>query len=364
MLRPLHPAARSRRERIVVIKLDRIGDFVLATPFLRELRRAKPEAWITLVTSQTVSDLALHCPYVDELVIAPKTLPGLHSEVTHWRSWQRIALKKLQPLRATLAILPRWDVDLYDAFALLSLCGARDRVSYSVAVDPFKRQQNSGYDHFLTRAVGSKSGRHEVEKNLALLTALGLPHQRTNVELWPIANADALLNRLFPQREKHRLVALCPLSAEEVKDWPLQRFLQVAEHFRHVPALTFVLLVGPEYAAISERADILAQTNLISLAGKLTLDETAALLGRCELALTVDTGLMHIAAAMHCPLVVVSMLAAGTNPESHYSPDRFGPWEADCTLVAPVDATSSPRRIDTITVEQVVNAVAARLHLQ
>jgi heptosyltransferase-2 len=245
-LRQSAPDALSRNERILVIKLDRIGDFVLVTPFLRELRRAKPEAWITLVTSQTVSDLALHCPYVDELVIVPQTTPGLRSQLARWRAWQRIALKKLLPLDATLAILPRWDVDLYDAFSLLALCGARERVSYSVAVNPFKQRQNSGYDRCLTQAVDSTSARHEIEKNLALLTALGLAYQSTDMELWPVANADALLTRLLPNREKHRLVALCPLSAEEVKDWPLQRFLQVAEHFRHVPALTFVLIVGPE----------------------------------------------------------------------------------------------------------------------
>jgi len=361
VLRPVHPATQKHPERILIIKLDRIGDFVLSTSFLRELRRSKPGAWIVFVTSQIVSGLALHCPYVDELVTVPTIQPGLRGQLTHWKDWCDIALGKLLPLRPSLAILPRWDVDLYDAFPLLALSGARKRISYSVLVEPFKTTKNKGYDRFLTQAIRATSGRHEVEKNLGLLPSIGLSYEKTFLELWPVADPWSLLRRLLPGREHHRLVALCPLSAEEFKNWPLPSFLQVVENFRKISSLTFILIVGPEYSGISEMAAVHAQTNLVSLAGKLSLDETAALLGRCELTITVDTGLMHIAAARGCPLVVVSALAPGSQSDSRYSPDRFGPWQADCTLLAPPNDASGPRQIDAVTVEEVTAAVTARL---
>src|SRR5687767_4035525 len=56
-------------EKILVIKLDAIGDFVLSSAFLRELRRTYPNASITLVTPPTSASLAELCPYINQLVI-------------------------------------------------------------------------------------------------------------------------------------------------------------------------------------------------------------------------------------------------------------------------------------------------------
>lgn len=354
-------AVGSHAERIVIIKLDRIGDFVMVTPFLRELRRNFPKAWITLVVSDLVHPLAEHCPHVSEVLIAPRRAPGMRGIWRQWHDWITLAWGRLLPLRATLAILPRWDIDLYQSYALLAFTHARRRVSYSTQVSAEKAQRNRGADRLLTEAVQPTSTHHEVEKNLSLLRAIGLTVTRDQEELWPVADGEALLRRLLPDRAGHFLIGLCPCSAEAIKDWPLPRFLAVVKHFSHRPRVTFLLLVGPEYAALSTEPAVQALPNLVSLAGQLSLDETAALLGQCSLVLTVDTGLMHIASALQRPLVLVSGLSAEHEPNSHYSPTRFGPWQADCTLVAPLDPKTGPRRIDTVTLKQVVTAVASRL---
>src|SRR5579875_2073541 len=52
-------------ESILVIKLDRVGDFVLASPFLRGLRASAPKARIDLVVTPEAFPVAEHCPYVD-----------------------------------------------------------------------------------------------------------------------------------------------------------------------------------------------------------------------------------------------------------------------------------------------------------
>jgi heptosyltransferase-2 len=358
---PRAAATTSHPERLLVVKLDRIGDFVMVTPFLRELRRNFPEAWITLVVTELVLPLARTCPHVNEVFALSRPGLGLAGIWRQWRERAALAWRQLLPLRPTLAILPRWDVDLYEAYALLALSGAARRVGYATAVSSVKARQNRGADRLLHLAVTESAGRHEVEKNLDLLRALGLRVESDREELWPGPGGEALVTRLLPGRERHFLVALCPLSAEAVKDWPLARFLEVVRRFSDRPGVTFLLLVGPEYAALATDPAVQALPNLVPLAGRLSLDETAQLLQRCGLVLTVDTGLMHIASALERPLVLVSGLAENQDASNHYSPDRFGPWRADCTLVAPLVPASGPRRIDAVTVEQVVAAVAARL---
>ena len=55
-------------KRILVLRLDEIGDVILMSPFLRELRRNLPDAKITLIVKPAVYNLVEHCPYVDNVV--------------------------------------------------------------------------------------------------------------------------------------------------------------------------------------------------------------------------------------------------------------------------------------------------------
>src|SRR5690349_2838558 len=62
--RPVSHAGR----RLLVLRTDAIGDFVLFTPVLRAIRRAHPEYHVTLLVNVCCSNLAESCPYVDETV--------------------------------------------------------------------------------------------------------------------------------------------------------------------------------------------------------------------------------------------------------------------------------------------------------
>src|SRR5947199_6407710 len=61
--------------QILVVKLDFIGDWVLCTPFLRNLRRSAPQAHITVLVLERVYELATACPDVDRVVALRESLP-------------------------------------------------------------------------------------------------------------------------------------------------------------------------------------------------------------------------------------------------------------------------------------------------
>jgi ADP-heptose:LPS heptosyltransferase len=364
LIGPDAPAASKCGDRIVIVKLDGIGDFVLVTPFLRELRRAYPCAWITLVTTPQVESLARTCPHVNELVVAPHTIPGLGGIIRHWTDWLGIAWRRLRPLSPTLAILPRWDSDIYDAFALLAFTGADRRVSYSSEVSPDKKSRNRQAELLLTDAVRETSHLHEVERNLDLLRFLGLSVKSTSLELRPAADGAALTRTLLGPRAEDTIVALCPFSAEFVKDWPFENFLALVANFSAQPNVTFVLLASAYYAALDTDLRVRALPNLVIVAGRLSLDETAAFLAQCDLVVSVDTGLAHIAAAQRRRLVLISGQSPGHDASSRYSPERFGLWEADCMIVAPPADTPGPRPIIAVEVAAVTAALSARLLLR
>src|SRR5438552_1577954 len=101
--------------RILVIKPDEIGDVLLASAFLRELRNTFPKAWICLVVKPSVYNLVEYCPYINELTTydwrSPRYLGRLQGS---WRAFQFVR-RRLRSLRFDMAIIPRWDADFYHA---------------------------------------------------------------------------------------------------------------------------------------------------------------------------------------------------------------------------------------------------------
>src|SRR4051812_29636783 len=96
--------------RILVIKLDRLGDFVLATPFLRGLRALHPDARIMLAVRDAVMPLAESCALVDRLVVVPTAALGREAVL------RDLGVRVRQDLGPfDLVIVARWDIDYYGA---------------------------------------------------------------------------------------------------------------------------------------------------------------------------------------------------------------------------------------------------------
>jgi hypothetical protein len=123
---------------VAVIKLDRLGDVVLCSHFLTELRRAWPESGITLFVRESLVDLARHCRAVDEVIGVPVDEARMlfsdpyTGEYRHWEHHLTTWLKQCHDgrfweRRFEAALVPRWDTDFYGAVPLAYLLGARQR---------------------------------------------------------------------------------------------------------------------------------------------------------------------------------------------------------------------------------------------
>jgi heptosyltransferase-2 len=108
--RRLKSVGRTTRppERILVLRLDGIGDIVLTSPFLRQVRRAWPDAWITLVVLPYVANIVQNCPYINEVLVFDPEVSGRVGMLRlHLRAIS-FAVRKLLPRNFDLSINPRW----------------------------------------------------------------------------------------------------------------------------------------------------------------------------------------------------------------------------------------------------------------
>jgi len=334
--------AREAHE-LVIVTLSEIGDAVLFSAFLRNVRAVAPRAHVTLVVRPEIAPLFAHSPHVDVLLRydprAPRTLRML---VLPLRAY-RFARHQLRAVKYDVAIVPRWDVDHHLATAVMLFSNARRRVGVSETVNERKRLLNAGFDSLLTDAFVDKSAAHEVDHYLHLLGFLGGRDLNGALEL-SIASEDRSVARdsllRGGLRPEERIVAFGIGAAHPKRRWPVARFLELGIMLHNRFGVRLVVVGGADDVTLqSQLVDGLGGC-AIPLAGMLTLPQTAAALECCSLLVGNDSAPVHLAAAVGVPCVEISCHPVSADPAHANSPERFGPWGVRSVIVRPqaVDA--------------------------
>lgn len=328
----------SRVKRVLVVRLDEIGDVVLTTPFLRELRRNLPDAWITLVVKPAVYNLVELCPYVNEVLTYNwNTNRHLGPLQRHWRAL-KLAKQRLWRRRFNLAIVPRWDADYYHATFLAYFSGAPWRVGYSENVNDRKQRLNGGFDRLLTRVLNDNTVKHEVEYNLDVIRFLGGRAKEQRLELWLGEEDETFAEQVLKSvgvRDGDLLIAFAPGAGAPKRMWLVYNFTALGAWLKKEYDARIVVVGGPGEEHLGQELQRQLGDRVINVVGKTTLRQTAALLKRCNLFVGNDAGPMHLAAAAGVPVVEISCHPLNGSPLHPNSPKRFGPWGVPYVVLQP-----------------------------
>lgn len=334
-LRRHHIQMRQPLRKILVIRLDEIGDMVLTTPFLRELRRNYPKAEITLVVKPAVYNLMELCPYVDKIKKFTK-INGRWAVFQNINRAKKFAYNELEQ-DYDLAIVPRFDSDLdYMAGAIAFYTGAGRRIGYAPWVLPRKSKSDAGLEGFYTDFVPAREGVcHEVERNLDILRYLGCTIENTSLELWIDKHDEQVAKKLLSTGGGQRLLVLVLSAGAKHKEWPIENYMGMVEFFRQENVLPILLGAGEN---TREYADVFCKAcpEAIDLVGKCSLRETYAVMKQCEIFLGGDTGPMHMAVAAGLP--GVALFFTQHAPEF---PIRFKPFNSHIRILSAKYAISS-----------------------
>jgi heptosyltransferase-2 len=308
---------KTGRKNILVLRYRFIGDTILTVPFLRNLRRAEPDARITWVVAPGSSDVVGNIPYVDELLYWDPVTIHADSRGTHRTFAAKLAF--IKELRARhfdkVYVLKR---SLSSAI-MAWLSGARERVGFAT----------EGRGFLLTRRVPYRHDRHEVDNFLEVLRVDGVPVVDDYLEAWLSAEErsfaeDFLAARGVDQDQDEPLVAIHPFAANRIRGWHEDNFVEVANQLQRIHRGRLVLFGGGQDVELAESMRARISPGPVLAVGNTTLRQTMALLARCRLLVCNDSGIMHLGAALGVPLVAIF------GPQS---PVKFGPWGKNCRVV-------------------------------
>ena len=358
------PAAANTRtgERILVLRYRFIGDTLLTVPFLRNLRRAKPDARIVWVVAPGSADVVAGIPYVDELLHWDPVTRHAESRGTHktWRDKLAFVRALRQQRFDRVYVLKRSLTS-----ALIGwLSGAPRRIGFTT----------EGRGLLLTTRVPYRHDQHEVQNFLDVLRADGVAVHDDHLEAWLTAG-----ERLFASTFLHRhgvgpadrLIAIHPFATNKPRAWHEDNFVALANRLQAEHGGRVIVFGGPGDVADAQVLREHIKPEPIMAVGNTTLRQTMALLERCELLVCNDSGIMHLGAALRRPLVALF------GPQS---PVKFGPWGERSSVVykrlpcspcrqkfwheCEPSARGKPACMETISVPDVIAAICGALKHQ
>jgi lipopolysaccharide heptosyltransferase II len=343
---------RGSTQRIVVFKLDHLGDLVTATPALDFLRRQYPSAEITLVVGPWTAPLLEGHEAVDHVIVYASSRFARGMRASLGRN-----LRFLLPhTRYDLVIGLRDDWSTLE-FALSA--GTIRRVDRGTV--RLRRKFRAIANRLMRRPAPPPM--HEVEANLSIVGAdpwaePACPHIKIAPEA--LAWADREIVRL--PENSNGYVVFHPGAYSPLRRWPIERFVEVARWVRETRGVGVVITGSADETEGTEAIASKAGPGVLSLAGKTSISRVIAVISRARAMLSVDTGMMHVATAVDTPVVAL------VGPED---PTRFGPYGPDHTTLyhdfpcSPCDQIhcerKTPECMESITVEEVTAALARSL---
>ena len=326
--------------RLLFIKLKHIGDALLLTPTLKAVREVYPQAEIWVVVRRGVEGILEGCPQIDRLLVTSAPEKQRRGVGDLWHQLQLVMTLRRQRFDYAFELSDgdrgRW---------LARLSGAKQRIATRHYV-----RVNWSARHTLTQFSSTPwTQGHRVEKDYQLVReCLPLP------ETIPPLVFDESRCRLpasFPGWT--RFVVLHPGTRWARKQWPLELWIQTAEHLKR-RGFKIVVSAGPDPEERSTASAICAALGDASMStnGTASWAELAGLLRRASLFIGVDTAAMHLAAACQCPTIAIFGPSV---------PTFWRPWKTPHQLVIAPESAQALERPDFLEAVSMTSAATVPL---
>lgn len=305
--------------KILIRGVNWIGDAIITIPAVMSIRRAFPDAHISLLVKPWVSEIFKESPDIDEII--------LYDDSFKWFTGKLKLAKKLRGKTFDKAILLQ---NAFDAALITWLSGIPERIGY----------KRDGRGLLLTKAVPVEKDilqQHQVYYYLNLLKSAGIEPSETQPYLYLTdderQSARNLLSSCFTA-DKGPLIGINPgATFGSAKRWPPERFAELI--IKVINELNGRVIIFGSPSEIEIADEIITEINrlkirlkieqigsrILVMAGKTDLRGLAALISECDVLVTNDSGPMHMASALLVPIVAIfgstDKTATGPYGEGH-----------------------------------------------
>ena len=292
--------------KILILKFRNIGDVLLITPLLSNLKQYYPKSEINVAVNKSTESMVSLNPNINKLI-------------TYDRDFIK-SMPLIKRLFQEIKFSVSFRKEHYDMVVNLTEGDRGTQITWLSGAPIRIGHQNKNWilKNAFTHHLPKQGFRHTIETNLDPLRVLGLPINNKKIEIfWEDKDEKFIMDKL-PKVGK--FIHIHPVSRWLFKCISDQIMAQIIDYCESELNINVVITAAPVQEEINKINSILNLCNSspLNLSGKLSLKQTAALNKRAKLFIGVDTAIMHISAANDTP-VFVFFGPSGT--------DHWGPWD-------------------------------------
>ena len=285
---------------VLVINLGGIGDLLLSAPALRALRNSYPEAEISILVPAGVSGIVRRLSCIDNVFTFDLEYGGI------------VPLGKVLRNLKILLILRKKKFDV--AINMRTLYSARGAKKIKLLLDFVMPKVKVGRDtegrgyFFDIKIPETRLGqKYEMEYDIDTVKALGAEvNDRSidfNIDVQSLDRVERILEKEGLSKGD-TLIGVHP-GGMPSRAWPVENFAKVIEDINGRISCGFVITGGRDEVNLARHLTVITDAKTANLAGRLNTAELGAVIERCDVFITNDTGPMHIAAILKTPLVAI-----------------------------------------------------------
>ncbi len=283
---------RDQVSSILVVRQDsRLGNLVLMTPLLAGLREAFPIAEIDVLVADDFPDVYRHCPFIDDIVVFDKH----KARVRPW--WYPSFVRRIRSMGYDLAV----DVSdgrhsSFNNLLLTAFSGARHRIGYD-------RGDARNFLDMTVPPPGNDVHMSDAMFGLAKALAPDTAYQQMRYFLSDAEREFA--GRWLGQHglgEGGRTFAAIHPGGRGAKQWGTANFSALIDRIDTDMNLPVVCIAGPGEDELVGKIRTISATGFAVLEG-VDVGDMAAVIERCSLFISNDTGPMHVASALNRPTI-------------------------------------------------------------
>lgn len=286
--------------KILVINLGGIGDMLLSLPALKALKNSCGEPEISVLVTERVYEVVKALPYINEIYKFNIGYGGV------------IPFSKIMINFKTLLALRKKRFNL--AVNMRTLGSKKSALKIRLMLNIIKPGIKAGrntegrgafFDIKIEETfIGQK---YEMEYDMEMVKKIGAEAAGRNIELMIDKESENNVKNIFNEKGISRediVIGIHP-GGMPSRRWPIKNFSRVIKEINNKIHARFIITGGKGEADLGEELARVDSAKVINLVNKLKIKELEALIKRCNLFISNDTGPMHFAAVLKTPLIAI-----------------------------------------------------------
>lgn len=314
---------QKQQQNILLIQLGDIGDVVLSLPAAKLLHDYFSGSALVMSVQQKAAGLLEDIPYISDVISIDKQKHRLRENV----AYQQNLISRLRKGKFTLAVDLRTGTR---GMMMALISGAAERVGRLDHGPQWWRRRL--FSHLVQPDPEKELKQYASEHHLNILKPFGLIPKNKTPRLYVAQKKTDEISFLLNQEGVARdraIVAVHPFTLWKYKEWDNGKWVSLISHLSGARDLTVIIIGAKDEQQRGRELSSRCRGEVYNLVGKTDIGALPALLQHCRLVVGVDSGVLHVAAAVDTPTIGLfgptSPITWGPEGAKHLIVSK--PWE-------------------------------------